>query len=62
VSDDVLATTGFVTEDVDAALRNPSRVEIRPESWEKTKRYPVLAFYRGDVQVILGMRTPTKPR
>ena len=61
-SPDVLATSGFKQEDVDAALRQPQRVEIRPESWDKEKRYPVLGFYRGDVEVILGMRTPTKPR
>jgi hypothetical protein len=60
--DDVLATAGFVAEDVEAALRKPHRVEIRPESWGKEKRYPVLGFTRGDVQVILGMRTPSKPR
>jgi hypothetical protein len=60
--DDVLATSGFVQEDVDAALRTPQRVEIRPESWDKEKRYPVLAFHKGDVQVILGLRTPSKPR
>lgn len=60
--EDVLATAGFVREDVDAALRQPHRVEIRPESWDKEKRYPVLGFHRGDVSVILGMRTPEKPR
>jgi hypothetical protein len=60
--DDVLATAGFQQEDVDAALRNPQRVEIRPESWDREKRYPVLAFHRGDVSVILGMLTPAKPR
>jgi hypothetical protein len=60
--DDVLATAGFVEEDVIAAVRNPQRVEIRPESWDKEKRYPILGFTKGDVQVIMGMRTPTKPR
>jgi hypothetical protein len=60
--DDVLATAGFQHEDVDSALRNPDRVEIRPESWDKEKRYPILGFYRGDVCAILGMRIPAKPR
>jgi hypothetical protein len=60
--DDVLATGGFRQEDVDAALRHPHRVEIRPESWDKEKRYPILGFHRGDVSVILGMLTPAKPR
>ena len=60
--DDVLATAGFVQEDVDSALRRPERVEIRPESWDREKRYPILGFYKGDVSVILGMRTPAKPR
>jgi transcriptional regulator with XRE-family HTH domain len=60
--DDVLATAGFQQEDVDAALRNPQRVEIRPESWDREKRYPILGFHRGDVSVILGLLTPAKPR
>ena len=60
--EDVLATAGFKQEDVDAALRAPHRVEIRPESWDREKRYPILGFHRGDVSVILGMLTPAKPR
>jgi transcriptional regulator with XRE-family HTH domain len=60
--EDVLATAGFVEEDVIAAVRSPQRVEIRPESWDKEKRYPILGFTRGDVQVIMGMRQPNKPR
>jgi transcriptional regulator with XRE-family HTH domain len=60
--DDVLATQGFVEEDVIAAVRKPQRVEIRPESWDKEKRYPILGFHRGDCMVVLGMRQPNTPR
>jgi hypothetical protein len=60
--EDVLATAGFREEDVVSAVRHPQRVEIRPESWDKEKRYPILGFTKGDVQVIMGMRQPTKPR
>jgi transcriptional regulator with XRE-family HTH domain/uncharacterized coiled-coil protein SlyX len=60
--DDVLATAGFVEEDVIAAVRHPSRVEIRPESWDKEKRYPILGFHKGDCMVVVGMRQPSTPR
>jgi hypothetical protein len=60
--DDVLLVFGLTTELMDGALRQPERVEIRPESFDKDKRYPVLAFHRGDVQVILGLRQPVTPR
>lgn len=51
---------GIDPELMDAALRNPQRVEIRPET--KVKRYPVLAFHRGDMMVVLGMQIPTAPK
>lgn len=56
---DVLALWQGQTEDMEAALHHPHRVEIRPETTEK--QYPILAFYRGDIIVILGMRTPHEP-
>lgn len=56
---DVLALQGFNLDAVEAAIRFPQRVEIRPETAEK--RYPVLAFHRGDVVAILGMRNPVAP-
>lgn len=59
IRDDVLALEGFDESAVERALREPDRVEIRPETAEK--KYPVLGFRRGDVVVILGMRTPRNP-
>lgn len=59
---DVLALYGVDQQLLDGALRGPDRVEIRPESFEKDKRYCVLAFYRGDIEVILGMRQPATPK
>lgn len=56
---EVLALQGLDIGQVEAALRRPQYVEIRPESGEK--KYPILGFRRGDVFVILGMRTPTSP-
>lgn len=50
---------GFDHDLIDSALRTPQRVLIRPET--KKKGYPVLGFYRGDVEVILGMRMPSAP-
>jgi hypothetical protein len=58
---DVLALYGLDTELCEATLRHPERVWVRPESFHRTKRYPVLGFARGDVQVILGMRDPYRP-
>lgn len=59
--DEVLALYGVDTELMDAAIRTPERVEIRPESHDKEKRYCILGFHRGDLQVILGMRNPGAP-
>lgn len=58
---DVLALYGLDQNLVDGALRHPSRVEIRPESYEIGKGYPVLGFHRGDVMIVLGLREPAKP-
>lgn len=54
---DVLALYGLDEEAVEAAVRHPERVELRPETFDQTKRYRVLGFYRGDVKVIVGFRT-----
>lgn len=61
-SGDVLALYGMDLSLMDAALRSPERVEIRPESFDQSKRYPVLGFYRGDISVILGLRQPLTPK
>jgi hypothetical protein len=46
-----------------AAVRQArQRVEIRPESWDKEKRYPILGFHKGDCMVVVGMRQPSTPR
>lgn len=58
---DVLAMNGLDFDGVEAALRHPDRVEIRPESYGGGKGYPVLGFYRGDVRVIVGFREPSRP-
>jgi hypothetical protein len=50
---------GVTLDAVKAALRNPQRVTVRPESQDKG--YPVLRFGRGDVDVILGFRMPRLP-
>lgn len=55
----VLAMYGLDFPMMESVIRAPHRVEIRPES--KQKGYPILAFHRGDVAVILGMQFPTKP-
>ncbi len=52
VMPDVSALTWYDPAVVDGALRSPQRVTVRPET--ERKGYPVLAFVRGDVQVILG--------
>lgn len=57
---DVLAVQGMDFDLVEAALRHPERVNVQPETAEK--KYPILAFWRGDIVTILGMRTPTHPR
>lgn len=59
---DVLAIYGIDHDLLDSCLRSPERVEIRPESFDKEKRYGVLGFYRGDLEVILGMRSPASPK
>ncbi len=60
--DEVLAVFGLDIALMEGALRNPDRVEIRPESFNRDKRYPVLGFYRGDITVILGLRQPVTPK
>lgn len=59
---DVLALYGVDHDLLDSCLRSPDRVEIRPESFEKDKRYCVLGFYKGDLEAILGMRSPAAPK
>lgn len=56
---DVLALYGVDMDEVEAAIRQPHRVEVRPESMDK--KYATLAFFRGDLQVILGFRFPRQP-
>lgn len=58
---DVLALYGVDQNILDSCLRFPERVEVRPESFDKAKRYVVLGFFKGDVNVILGMRNPQRP-
>lgn len=60
--EDVLAMYGLDHDLLEAALRNPERVEIRPETHTQDKRYCILGFYRGDLEIILGMRSPSTPR
>lgn len=56
---EVLATTGIDLEEAESIVRNCTRVEVRPES--AAKKYPVLRFVRGDVDVIVGFRIPREP-
>lgn len=56
---DVLALYGVDFDLLDSAVRNPHRVELRPEYADKG--YAVLAFDRGDLQVIMGFRSPINP-
>lgn len=56
---DVKALEHYPEEAIDACVRNPEQVEVRPES--KTKGYPVLKFRRGDVNVVMGFRNRTHP-
>ena len=58
---DVLAVYGMDTKIVEDAMRHPDRVEVKPESFGKTKGWPVIGFYRGDVTVVVGFRIPTRP-
>lgn len=59
---DVLALYGMDFDRCDDAVRHPERVEIRSETFDKEKRYPILGFYRGDVLVIIGFRDPPNPK
>jgi hypothetical protein len=59
VHPEVMALYGVDWELTKSAVRNPERVEVRPET--RQKKYPILAFYRGDIEVILGMRLPKSP-
>jgi hypothetical protein len=59
---DVMALYGVDLDLVSSALDNPQHVEVRPESYDKDKRYVVLSFKRGDVTVILGCMTPARPK
>lgn len=56
---DVLGLEGYPKDAIDRAVRNPDRVEVRPES--KDKGYPILRFAKGDVTVIMGFRFPKNP-
>ena len=56
---EVLALEGMDFEIVEDALRNPERVDIAPETFDK--KYPVLRFHRGDVCTVLGLRISTSP-
>lgn len=56
---EVLALQGLNIAQVEAAVREPQFVEPRPETVEN--KYPILGFRRGDIFVILGMRTPVTP-
>lgn len=60
VSPEVLALYGMDMELVGSAVRHPERVEVRPETAKK--KYPILAFHRGDITTILGMRLPKSPQ
>lgn len=56
---EVEALDGYDDARVRGTLTHPSWVEVRPET--KAKKYPVLGFHRGDVHVVMGFRTPSKP-
>jgi hypothetical protein len=58
---DVLALYGLDQEMVESCLRNPDRVELRPESYDEKKRYVVLGFHKADVHVILGLKDRAHP-
>jgi len=59
---DVMALYGVDLDLVSSALDNPQSAELRPESYKKDKRYGVLQFSRGDIRVILGCKTPARPK
>lgn len=56
---EVMALEGMPLDDARATIRNPLRVEIRPET--KSKGYPVLCLSRGDIQVIMGFERRHRP-
>ena len=56
---DVESLQGLNKDEISTAVRQPERVEVRPES--KSKGYPVIKFARGDVNVIMGYRSRTNP-
>lgn len=59
IKPDVLALYGMDMSLIESAVRNPERVEVRPET--KGKKYPILGFYRGDIMAVVGMRLPNRP-
>lgn len=61
-SDDVLSLAGMDREIAEAALRDPQRVVIAEETYDREKGYPVLRFHKGDATTVLGMRNPTRPK
>lgn len=56
---DVESLYGLNKDEIRTAVREPHRVEVRPES--KQKGYPVIRFSRGDVNVIMGFRDRLNP-
>lgn len=58
--DDVTALHGIDLELVEAACRQPHRVEVAPETAEK--KYPVMKYYRGDVLAVVGFRDLQMPK
>lgn len=61
VKADVQILFGWDADLCDDVLRHPERIEVRPESFEAEKRYVVLSFKRGDIEVIMGFRNPKNP-
>jgi hypothetical protein len=57
---DLFSIEGMDLDIVDSCLREPERVEVAPETFEK--HYTILRFYKGDCLVALGMRTPNQPQ
>jgi hypothetical protein len=60
--DDVLAVFGLTTELMEGALRHPERVEIRPESFNKDKRYPCWASTGATCRSSSACASPSRPR
>ena len=56
---DVESLQGLNKDEISTAVRQPERVEVRPES--KAKGYPVIKFSRGDVNVVMGYRDRKSP-